>query len=113
MLGVTFAAIIEFAALLTMFLALSAAPLGRIRLGRILAVMVLAMFLLLATLFGLMPRYPLEGPAPLGLLLTSALILVVIGALEVWALVVVVSDWRAADAREQIPASPIRMPPPR
>ena len=101
MLGVAFAMIIEFAAVLTMFLALSAAPLGRIRLERILALIVAATFLLLATLFGLVPRYPLEAPAPFGLLLTSALIVVAIGALEIWALVVFVTDWRKADARER------------
>jgi hypothetical protein len=101
MFGVAFALIIEFTAVLTMFLALSAAPLERIRLEKILALIGVAAFLLLAALFGLVPRYPLEAPAPFGLLLTSALIVVAIGALEVWALVAFVTDWREADARER------------
>jgi hypothetical protein len=108
---VAFVVIVEFSVLLTTFLALSAAPLERIRLGRIMGLVVLATVLLLATLFGLVPRFPLEGPAPLRLLFAGALILVAIAALELWALVVFVGDWRAAAGRTAAPASHIRMTP--
>ncbi|MBM3219032.1 MAG: hypothetical protein FJZ38_10185 [Candidatus Rokubacteria bacterium] len=94
MFAVAFAVIIELSAVLTIFLSLSAADLDRIRLGKILSLIGVATFLLLATLFGFMPHDPLQAAPPLGLLVISAALVVVVGVLVISALVVLISDSR-------------------
>jgi hypothetical protein len=91
---VAFVLIIAFSGLLVMFLSLSAAPLERIRLGKILGAMTTTAGLLLGTLFGVVPNYPMHGAAPAGLLLVSAILLVAIVALEIWTAAALIGDCR-------------------
>jgi hypothetical protein len=87
---------IEFTVLLCAFLALSAAPLECLRVGRILGLMAAATFPLLAALFGLVPYTPAMAATPLRLWVASGLVVLVVAALETWMLRILVTDWRAA-----------------
>jgi hypothetical protein len=106
MFNVAYGLIVEFSVLLVMFLSLSATPLERMRMGRILGLMTTAACLLLGTLFGILPHFSFAAQAPMALVLAGAVMVVIIAVVELAAAVTVLADSLGAARRVSEAAAP-------